>query len=49
MTRYILMALLLTFSVARPTEVQASDPVGQAKVVSPGFDSQAPRAGSAGC
>ena len=46
MTRYILMALLLTFSVARPTEVLASDPVGQAKIVAPGFDSQAQRAGS---
>lgn len=46
MTRFILMALLLVVSVAQPTEVQANDPVGQAKIVAPGLDSQAPRAGA---
>lgn len=46
MTRFILMALLFVASVAQPTEVQASDPVGQSRVVAPGLDSQAPRAGA---
>lgn len=46
MTRFILMALLFVASVAQPTEVQASDPVGQSRIVAPGLDAQAPRAGA---
>lgn len=46
MTRFILMAILLVFSVAQPAAVLSSSPSSQPRVVAPGLDSQAPRAGA---
>jgi polysaccharide export outer membrane protein len=44
MTRFILMALLLFGAMAPSTITQASEPVGQPKIIAPGLDAQAPRA-----
>lgn len=46
MTRFILMALLLVASMIQPASVQASEPTGQTRIVAPGLDTQAPRAGA---
>ena len=46
MTRFILMALLLAVSVAQPAALQANSPSSEPRVVAPGLDVQAPRAGA---
>ena len=46
MTRSMLMAFLLLALLATPAAPGARDPTGQARIVSPGLDLQAPRAGA---
>jgi polysaccharide export outer membrane protein len=46
MTRYILMAFLLAAWGTLPAAVQANNPSSQPRVVAPGLDAQAPRAGA---
>lgn len=46
MTRFILMAFLLAFSVIQSDPAQASSPGKEPTVVAPGFDPLAPRAGA---
>ena len=46
MTRSMLMAFLLLALLATPAALGAREPTGQARIVSPGLDLQAPRAGA---
>src|SRR5687767_13945849 len=46
MTRFLLLAIMFIVSAAQPSALQASSPSAQPKVVAPGMDSQAPRAGA---
>lgn len=46
MTRSILMAILLAVSATLPATVQANSPTSEPRVIAPGLDAQAPRAGA---